>query len=726
MKEMVSNVFSSFDLFRNPVKFYFKGKTQNYSCFGFLFSFCIYGFIIFIFAQSDIFEKKSPIVVSQSLKKRAADKIEFNKNRLISFMVSDSTKRQYVDPSIFYLMFKYYLNATYFEYKDLKPCSLDDVAFNESLYINIGLNNGYCLENKSFNLEGSWEENHISYIAVSLFLCDNITRNGTCKSQEEINSFFDKWGSSKFFAVQYHDTETDLYDYESPFKITYRSDYQFVDTSVKKRFYIFLKSAYVTTDDGWIFPSKKIDSNIMFDTKDFDFQIRTDKTQPVFQFLFQASKSEAKCTRRYQKLPEILGSMAGMINLVMLICSMVTNLVNYVSTLKYVINKLYFFPDIITNNEKLKKAQGKNYKITNNKNQKNKSKFKQKDKDKDPTIKNSIQNSFAKRKTSNFEISLQNQTRVNSLPQNPFNIRRYSKAQGINFKNPVPISNKSSLIYFNHDPETSNSENQINTKDIEIIIPDQALLGLQKKHTTSQIFNDRKSDSISLKHFSDEKKKESNKNKLIYRKPFNSLTKSRTLEPKFQNSANLLDFKYKIDERTRKMKQFKNFIKKKKPIDSMHSEKNNKNQLKLSCFQYLIFIFCSLFFSKKSPQHQVISKAEKAYKKDMDIVSIVTKLHDVEKLKILLLDEDQLLLFKYLSKSIITPDDVSNCECETLNPSQKKMMSLINSQKENGAFNKIEEAYKKIIATKEVDKINCKLIELFDERVCNLTSKQSL
>ena len=109
----------------------------------------------------------------------------------------------------------------------------------------------------------------------------------------------------------------------------------------------------------------------------------------------------------------------------------------------------------------------------------------------------------------------------------------------------------------------------------------------------------------------------------------------------------------------------------------------------------------------------------------MDIVSIVTKLQDLEKLKILLLDEDQLLLFKFLSKPAITPDDENNCECETLDLSQKKMMSLINSQKLNGAFNKIEEAYKKVFAKKEMDKINCKLIELFDERVCSWNSKQS-
>ena len=102
---------------------------------------------------------------------------------------------------------------------------------------------------------------------------------------------------------------------------------------------------------------------------------------------------------------------------------------------------------------------------------------------------------------------------------------------------------------------------------------------------------------------------------------------------------------------------------------------------------------------------------------------IVTKLHDLEKLKILLLDEEQLILFKYLSKPTITPDDENNLDCQSLHSSQRKMMSLIKTQKEAGTITKIEEAYKKIIAAQEGDKINGKLIELFDERICNCTKK---
>ena len=197
---------------------------------------------------------------------------------------------------------------------------------------------------------------------------------------------------------------------------------------------------------------------------------------------------------------------------------------------------------------------------------------------------------MAQSKGSNLHISFQNQANLNSLPQDPFNLNQNFQTQ--NFK--IPIQNQSSLIYCNHYPEISNLENQINTEDIHIIMPDQALLDLQKKNTNIQIFKDLKADPIYLEHFSEEKKKESEKNN-----PRHTLTKSRILNTKFQNSSNLLDIKSKIDERTRKMNRLKIFFEKKTRVNSLHPKKFNKNQLKLSCFQYFIFNLCNIFSLKK-------------------------------------------------------------------------------------------------------------------------------
>ena len=73
----------------------------------------------------------------------------------------------------------------------------------------------------------------------------------------------------------------------------------------------------MTTDDGAIFPSFDTQSNIMFQSKESDFLLRSSALDPYAQMMFFASKEEVKCTRKYQKLPEILGSLTGITHLIM-------------------------------------------------------------------------------------------------------------------------------------------------------------------------------------------------------------------------------------------------------------------------------------------------------------------------------------------------------------------------------------------------------------------------
>lgn len=94
---------------------------------------------------------------------------------------------------------------------------------------------------------------------------------------------------------------------------------------------------------------------------------------------------------------------------------------------------------------------------------------------------------------------------------------------------------------------------------------------------------------------------------------------------------------------------------------------------------------------------------------DLDIEKLITKLHDLEKLKILLLDEEQLVVFNYLSKPVIKIDDEKDYE-ETLSPSQRKVLNLTHRQKNAKLF--LNEA---LVKTREKnDNLSRKLIDLFE------------
>ena len=144
------------------------------------------------------------------------------------------------------------------------------------------------------------------------------------------------------------------------------------------------------------------------------------------------------------------------------------------------------------------------------------------------------------------------------------------------------------------------------------------------------------------------------------------------------------------------------------------------NRLKLTFWGYLEYICTILFCLRKSPKHQIISKAEKAFKHDLDIVNIVEKLHDLEKLKILLLNEDQLLLFNYLSKPLISFNEKERTiQEDNLNQSNIKMSKLMNFSDISKTGNNIAESYRRIYENKNADKTNLRLAELFDQKVCS-------
>ena len=340
-----------------------------------------------------------------------------------------------------------------------------------------------------------------------------------------------------------------------------------------------------------------MDSNIMFSNTEFDFQMRIDKTQPVFQMLFYASKSVTKSTRRYQKLPEILGSVAGMIQFIMFICSLVTNLVTYVSTLKYIVNNLYLFPNIIEENLKRthKKTRGISSYFTKIKRKFGKGK---------------------KKTTLGFENPIQTGLAISARDPPPVNKGLEMPAADIQISIPNHIT---SSVSFRQDPLIPNTVFHSKVSNFHLAISNQTNIVCGKYENKSSdpnqiiMVKDLKEDSFCLEHFSEEKEQSS--------LPKEDLQTGRNNQ-KILTSSNIEDLKTKMDEKTKKMNRLNSFLKKKTVVNLMDSEQFHKNHLKLSCIQYLYFILRNLFFSEKPLKHQLISKAEHAYQKDLDIVNI--------------------------------------------------------------------------------------------------------
>jgi len=649
-------------------------------------------------------------VVEQDIQTPVADKMYFYNDTLLTFAVSDVYQVRIVDPTIFRIEFRYFLNASYYEVKPMRPCILSDVNGNQTLFDLYQMDRNYCLDgDKNFYLEGTTDEQmYFRYISVNLFLCDNVTSNNTCKSPTDIGNFFNSFSSQKIFIALFKDMQIDLNDYYQPFKETNSVEYQLLDPSVKKRTLINYKMAYIETDSGWMFPQVDTQSEFMYDSQEFDFQMRVDPSQPIYQFLFFSSKDNIMASRRYQTLSEFLGAFAGVSKFISIICGVFVNTFIYISTLKHILNKIYAFPA----HTKIKaKKSKKTTKLKKKKIGKAESiQMKQFEK---PKIDDILPKENTKKK-------LFTETIVESKPKI------------IEFENqmlsPAVVELKNSLVEELKSPgveEVNNLpslplESNVLKKELkndsfilehfsDQVIPDTKKEVTELKKSERFQEEDEKTKSETTKEFRFELKK--NKTPTFHQEKFRNEEKNQENMPK-----TLISKDDKMTRTQRMKKKFISFFKKTK-------EDNIRNKLHVSYWEYITLYF-NIFKKDKSVRHKLIRKAENTYKEDMDVVNVVTKLHDLEKLKILLLDEDQLVLFNYLSKPIINLDNNDQSSEEALSLSQKRMTHLVSREKNAKMY--LEESYRKILERKN-DKLSEKLITLFDEGIYdyyrNLDSK---
>ena len=348
---------SYFDLFPTHITFFFNKRYRRSTKIGSISSIGLIILLIINFSQSDIFQKKSPYVVSQTLTNLHARPIFFTDHTLMTISRADDNNVNYIDPSLFSVNFTIYHLKTdetgvfaldYQISSAMQACEASDVAYDPTLIMRLGLTNAFCLTNKTFKLEGYWDENEIYYAEADLYPCDNATSQLPCKTPDDIKDFF---STPKYFGATFHSVVLQLNNYQQPMQDKYENIYQLIDLQLMKRFNVFFKQIDLSTDDGWFFSQKTFENNFLKDNYNFDFSMRKDNGV-LSEIIFYASHDSQQNVRRYENLSEALASLAGMANFFMFIFFVITNLQNYIQTLKIILNSLYYFPHPDKNNMK--------------------------------------------------------------------------------------------------------------------------------------------------------------------------------------------------------------------------------------------------------------------------------------------------------------------------------------------------------------------------------------
>lgn len=134
----------------------------------------------------------------------------------------------------------------------------------------------------------------------------------------------------------------------------------------------------------------------------------------------------------------------------------------------------------------------------------------------------------------------------------------------------------------------------------------------------------------------------------------------------------------------------------------------NNNNLKISLYEYFKFMIRNFFtcFEKKFKE-KLFFKAEQKFEYEIDIVNILQRLQDIEKLKKVLLNEKQIALFNLMAKPMIYTESEGNDGMLDINSSKTKNENL------KDAIN----YYKKMGASLEVCDVDQRLFKLLDKNI---------
>ena len=144
-----------------------------------------------------------------------------------------------------------------------------------------------------------------------------------------------------------------------------------------------------------------------------------------------------------------------------------------------------------------------------------------------------------------------------------------------------------------------------------------------------------------------------------------------------------------------------------KNLEDFMDFKRRKNQIIFSIFDYLRLILKIIFQRKKNFKEKLFLRAQDAFYTEIDLVKILQRIQDIEKLKHLLLNEKQISLFNVLEKPIIYVD-----EKNTKFIKNKNLQRASLKEKMDKAYEYYQELEKK----RDLDEIDKKLFNLVDVR----------
>ena len=618
-------------------------------------------------------------------------------------------------------------NITYYRF-DLAKCNLSDFhdSVNKTFHKN-KLYNMYCPvknETTNYTLDGLYTDSFFKFIEIKFTLNEYAMNH-----LDETEEFFYK--NPIEMIVYFLDTAIDYESRKKPISLFINMINKWLDFSFVKETAIYISPVTFTNDENVILSKGKVTHDCMYDYSQDAFKMvkrSMNMSNILGTFIIKASSKIVQFERDYKKLPSFVADLQGIIEELLLFIFLVVNYIEIICVDKKLIQNMlkfkgskYYDIDYLTNVFNQKKV---NLNITSliEKDELNIQKT-----EKIVSKRNSValmldsikhKNNIKKfgTKQQNFNLSLNNKSNIYDLYNSQINQKKQEQLalnQLINTETERPLHeieterpNKSSNDIL--EIKNYSSSNQ-SYSSIEEIPESNEFSSENKSQNNSKKSSQNKNSKISSNKSQSENtnKISTFENNIIKNDNFNysfSKNKNRNLLNKLNSQTN----DSFIDESQKKKKKKELY-----QTATILTDQESEEFGKLSVTEIIIskiFFCCSKKIKKKK---KLFDKCEERIYYYLDIFVYSKKMQEIDLLKYSLFDDDQFILFKYLS----TPPIKLSEKNIGLYKEFQEHQSTIRKKMDKNDVDELFYAYKKISEKEKLNFEDIKLLRLINAEI---------
>ena len=581
-------------------------------------------------------------------------------------------------------------NITKYKY-GLKNCELKDFDPKvEKLFVKNNLNNMFCPiinETSNYTIYGGYTDIYFKFIEIQIKLSEYGIEN-----REEVKNYLDLYPIEMI--IYFLDSSIDYKNRYNPTSIYINSLNRWLDLDLKKESQIFISPFEFSNDENLIIANGKTLKGAIFeksqDTSHFIANRTNDDVLGVF--IVKVSPKAIQLDRTYQKIPSFIADLTSIIEEILTILILIVNYFETLlidkkliqKTLKFKGSKYYDIDYLLSTfhkkeinlniinlitKQKLNIQRENQFKTTNEKTNKliNDIKFSTVFKKKENDVKIHTENLY-KYCNSNINENNKNDKKIKNYINNNNNNKNTNRES--NEKHSFSNSNVELINKIGNTNLNENNQNGINNNIT------------YSNNNNYELMCASNNKSILKKHFTINKQKTNN----FFINSNYGITQGKSL------------IKKKLTSLTHSSKLSK----------SLSSSPNESFNLKQINICEIIFAnFCSCFSYKLKKRKMLFQKCEKKMYYYLDIFVYIKKIQEIDIIKYCLLDNDQIVLFDYLTTPPIKLSEKNKGVYKEFEKLQKPYIILNKNE-----INKLFGIYKKIAQKHHLNFEDIKLLRL--------------